>query len=70
MGKHYRMKQLAEMSGIGLSTIWRWSKDDPDFPELISLSPAVTVVREQDWLEYIEKKAQQHRRTKREVAPA
>lgn len=60
--KHYRMKDLAKIAGIGLSTIWRWSKDDLDFPELIQISEGITVVRESDWLEYMKKKATNKKR--------
>jgi predicted DNA-binding transcriptional regulator AlpA len=55
--KHLRPRQAAEMIGIGLSTFWHLAKNDPDFPQLVRLSTACTIVRESDLEDYIAKKA-------------
>jgi len=44
--KSLRPKQAAEFLGIGLSTIWKWVKDKPDFPRPINLTPRVTAFDE------------------------
>ncbi|AVO48543.1 hypothetical protein C6568_04125 [Melaminivora suipulveris] len=38
-----RPQQSAELLGIGLSTLWRFAKERPDFPRPRKLSPRVTV---------------------------
>ena len=38
-----RPKAAAEFLGIGVSTLWRWSKDRSDFPKARKLSPRCTV---------------------------
>ena len=43
-----RPRQAASFLGIGLSTLWRWSKDRADFPRPISLSSRTTVFRLHD----------------------
>lgn len=57
MIKNLRPRQAADALGIGMSTFWLWAKTDPDFPKLIKMSPQCTVVREQDLIDYVEKKA-------------
>jgi len=39
----YRPKQAAELLGIGVATLWRWSKERADFPKPIRLSARCTV---------------------------
>jgi len=39
----YRPKQAAELLGVGIATIWRWSKERSDFPKPIRLSQRCTV---------------------------
>jgi prophage regulatory protein len=43
--KSLRPAQAAELLGIGVSTLWRWSRgpDKPDFPRPIHLSARCTV---------------------------
>lgn len=55
--KHLRPKQAAELLGIGLSTFWALSRTDSDFPELVRLSPACTIVRESDLEDYLRKRS-------------
>ena len=57
MLKNLRPRQAADALGISESTFWARSKDDPDFPDLIKLSPRCTVVREQDLIDYVERKS-------------
>ena len=38
-----RPQQSAALLGIGLSTLWRFAKERPDFPRPRKLSPRVTV---------------------------
>lgn len=38
-----RPRQAAEFLGIGESTLWRWTKDRPDFPKPIKLGARTTV---------------------------
>lgn len=57
MVKNLRPRQAADALGIGLSTFWLKAKTDPDFPQLINLGPKCTVVREQDLVDYVNKKA-------------
>jgi prophage regulatory protein len=45
-----RAKRAAEILGIGESTLWRWVKETPDFPQPIRLGSRVTVWRTADLL--------------------
>ena len=40
--KSLRPRQVAELLGIGLSTVWVWAKR-PDFPRARKIGPQVTV---------------------------
>lgn len=40
-----RPAQSAVHLQIGVSTLWKWVKEKPDFPQPIKLSPRVTVFR-------------------------
>jgi prophage regulatory protein len=42
-----RPKQAAAFLGIGLSTLWRWSKEREDFPRPIQLGPRTTVFEQE-----------------------
>ncbi|MEJ5126504.1 AlpA family phage regulatory protein [Comamonas sp. MYb21] len=47
-----RPKAAAEFLGIGVSTLWRWSKDRSDFPKARKLGPRCTVfsiIELQNW---------------------
>jgi len=54
MHRHYRVNELAEMLGIGVSTVWHWTKIGR-LPKPVKLAPRVTVWREEDVLEAIER---------------
>lgn len=41
--KSYRPKHAAELLGVGIATLWRWSKERQDFPKPKRLSPRCTV---------------------------
>lgn len=53
-----RPRQAADFLGIGISTLWRWVKEDPDAPQPIRLSTRVTVFREADIVAWRDRKAQ------------
>ena len=43
-GKRFaRPKQAASYLGIGISTLWAWSADRPNFPAKIKAGPRVTL---------------------------
>ena len=47
-----RPKAAAEFLGIGVSTLWRWSKGRNDFPKARKLGPRCTVfntIELQNW---------------------
>lgn len=52
-----RAKDSASHLAMGVSTLWRKSKEEPDFPQPIRLSERVTVWRVDDLDAYIERKA-------------
>jgi prophage regulatory protein len=43
-----RVKQAAALLGIGESTIWRWVKERPGFPQPFKIGSRVTVWRAAD----------------------
>lgn len=43
-----RARQAAELLGIGESTIWRWVKERPGFPQPFKIGCRVTVWRTAD----------------------
>lgn len=43
--QYARPKQAAGHLKIGVSTLWKWRKENPNFPQPIKLSPRVTVFR-------------------------
>lgn len=50
--KSLRPKQAAEFLGIGLSTLWRKVKEDPDAPKPRKLSERVTYFLENELAQY------------------
>lgn len=56
-GRVLRPAQAAIKLGIGLSTLWRYTKSQSDFPQPIHLSPRVTVFMETHLDEYLAKRA-------------
>lgn len=46
MHKSIRPKPAAELLGIGIATLWRWSKERRDFPKARRLSSRCTVFDE------------------------
>jgi prophage regulatory protein len=45
--------QVASLLGIGRATVWRWLKDDPDFPKPIKFRDTTTRWFLNDIIEYI-----------------
>ena len=56
-----RPSQLARKLGVSTPTVWRRVKDDPDFPQPVRISPAVTGFVEAEADAYIELKVSQSR---------
>ena len=54
-----RVRQVANILGIGVSSVWRLAKTEPDFPKPFSLSPRVTVWALEEVVGYIEIKRTQ-----------
>jgi prophage regulatory protein len=42
-GQSGRPKEAAELLSIGVSTLWRWVREQPNFPRPRRLSPRCTV---------------------------
>jgi prophage regulatory protein len=57
MGRNLRPVEAAERLGISTATFWRYARQQPDFPQLVKLSPRVTVVREAELAAWLERKA-------------
>lgn len=54
-----RAKQVAAKLGIGLSSVWRLSKYDPDFPRPFRLAARTTAWDESEIDEFVRTKAAQ-----------
>ena len=52
--RYYRATELAEYLGMGVSTIFKKTKSDPDFPKPTKVSQQVTVWNIQEIDEYME----------------
>ena len=37
-----RVRAVAERIGISTPTVWRWAKNDPNFPQAIKISAGIT----------------------------
>lgn len=48
-----RPKAAAEYLGMGLSTLWRRSKQDPDFPKPFKLGPRTTCFNTTDVVAFL-----------------
>ncbi len=51
-----RPKELAEMFGIGRSTIYRYAKEDPNFPKPLKPTAKTTLFNVKEVEEYFKKK--------------
>jgi excisionase family DNA binding protein len=58
-GKLLRVTQVAKMLGIGKSTVWAWVKSGRLLPP-IKLGPRVSVWRDSDIADFIERAAVQN----------
>jgi prophage regulatory protein len=67
-----RPSRTASKIGASLPTLWRWVKDDPDFPQPVKMSGAITGFVESEVDAYIERKVSESRAnpTKRTTASA
>lgn len=61
-----RVRQVADVLDIGVSSVWRLAKIDPDFPKPFSLSPRVTVWAPDEVDAYVD--AQKAKRAAKQVA--
>lgn len=61
MDNFLRPQKVADTLGISLASFWRIAKAEPDFPQLIKLSPRCTVVRAAELSAYMDKKASSQR---------
>lgn len=52
-----RPQQAADLLGIGLSTLWQWSKARHDFPKPRRLSPKCTVFDQEELIAWRDAKA-------------
>ncbi|WP_162575136.1 helix-turn-helix transcriptional regulator [Variovorax sp. PBL-H6] len=43
VSRSLRVAKAREFLGVSNTTIWRWVRENPDFPRPIKLSPKVTV---------------------------
>lgn len=62
---------VAEKLGVSTTTVWRKAKTDPDFPQPVRLSDAITGWIESEIDSYLERKVREYReqpQQKREVA--
>ncbi|MEQ9696074.1 helix-turn-helix domain-containing protein [Shimia sp. SDUM112013] len=50
--KFLTVKEVARRYGVHVATVWRWVKNDPNFPESIKLSPGTSRWRETDLRAY------------------
>jgi len=56
MNTFLRPKQAAQYLNIGVSTLWKWNKENPNFPERIKLGERVTVWRKSDLDNFVNQK--------------
>lgn len=56
--KSLRPRQVAELLGIGLSTVWVWAKR-PDFPRARKIGPQVTIFDRDELLAWRDGQVQQ-----------
>ena len=54
--EYLRPSQSAHHISVGLSSLWRKSKTDPDFPKPIKLGPMTTVFKRSELDQYVESK--------------
>lgn len=50
-----RPKAAAEYLGMGLSTVWRRAKEDPDFPKPVKLGPRTTCFYTTDIVSFLDR---------------
>lgn len=37
-----RVKEVAEILSVGINTVWRWTREQPDFPQPVKLGNCTT----------------------------
>ena len=68
--KSIRPTKAAQMLDVGLNTLWRYAREDPDFPPLIKLSPGVTVLMQDALIKWRDAKAAKSAKATRPNAKA
>ena len=51
-----RLPQVCDMTGLSRATVWRFARDDPQFPKPFRLSEAATVWDEPEILSWVQTK--------------
>lgn len=51
-----RPRAAAKYIGVGISTFWRFAKDDPTFPKPFKIGPQATVLMRADLDEWLRQK--------------
>ena len=59
LNRAFRVRQVADFLGIGVSSVWRLAKNEPDFPKPFSLSPRTTAWSAEELAAYVEVKKSQ-----------
>lgn len=57
--RNLRPREAADSLGVSLSTFYRLARTESDFPKVIQLTSRCSVVREQDLVSYMDKRATQ-----------
>lgn len=51
--KLLRPKEAAQKLGVSRQSLWRWCRDNPDFPKPVKLAPGTTAFMESELEEFI-----------------
>jgi len=54
--EYLRPFEVTAVFGIDNSTLYRWIKEDDEFPELIKPSPKITLINKRAFEEYLRKR--------------
>ena len=55
--EYLRPKEIVAVFGIDKSTLYRWIKEDDEFPQPIKPSPKITLINKRAFEEYLKKRA-------------
>jgi len=54
--EYLRPKEIVAVFGIDKSTLYRWIKEDDEFPQPIKPSPKITLINKRAFEEYLRKR--------------